>query len=451
MIGASLSRWTMSYFAAALFALLAAEILMASGYGFPAAGLQSAETLFLVHLVALGWLSLLMSGALLQFVPVLVARPLHSETLPLPALLALVAGLAALLGGFLQLDGRLTNAMPLFPIAALLLGIGFALNLWNLARTLWPLRSLPLPARFVVIGLLSAGVTVILGIIFTLVLGGTTANEHLVQITATAVPVHIVAGLGGWLTFSAIGVSYRLLAMFMLAPEADGWSVRATLSSGALALALIILGGTTAVCFGLELNILLVATAVFGIPALILYAFDVIRLYRARKRRNVELNSRMAAFAVASLVAAAILIAAALARGGLPHGAGAIVFLTAFGWLSGLGLAKLYKIVPFLTWLECYGPILGKTPTPRVQDLVAESRAAKWFWLYFAAVWLGTVALMIDATAVFRAAAAVMLAATAAIIAELVRARRLVEVNAADRIPAGAHRPRLFLCVSQQT
>ena len=31
MIGVSLSRWTMSYFAAALFSLLAAEIAMADG------------------------------------------------------------------------------------------------------------------------------------------------------------------------------------------------------------------------------------------------------------------------------------------------------------------------------------------------------------------------------------------------------------------------------------
>lgn len=449
MIGASLSRWTMSYFGAALLALLAAETLMAAGYGFPFAGLQSAETLLLVHLVALGWLSLLMSGALLQFVPVLVARPLHSDTLPLPALLALVVGVIVLLGGFLQLNGRLTWAIPLLPIAGPLLGVGFALNLWNLGRTLWPLRGLPLPTSFVVIGLLSAAVTVALGIVFTLVLSGTTTNEHLLQVTATGLPIHIIAGLGGWLTFSAIGVSYRLLAMFMLAPEVDDWSVRATFSLGTLALALIILGGVIAVCFSLELSGLLAATAVLGIAALAVYAFDIARLYRARKRRHVELNSRMAGFAIVSLVAAAMLVTAALARGSLPHDTGAIVFLVAFGWLSGLGLAKLYKIVPFLTWLECYGPILGKTSTPRVQDLVAESRAAKWFWLYFAAVWLGTIALMIDAAAAFQAAAAVMLAATVAIIAELVRARRLVEVNAADRIPAGAHRPRLFLCVSQ--
>src|SRR3546814_6082240 len=74
----------MSYFAAAVAALLAAEAAMAAGYGFPAAGLQAPDTLVLVHLVAIGWLSLLMCGAAFQFVPVLVARRLHSNALPLP-------------------------------------------------------------------------------------------------------------------------------------------------------------------------------------------------------------------------------------------------------------------------------------------------------------------------------------------------------------------------------
>src|SRR5215469_10653272 len=127
MMGASLSRWTMSYFAAALLALVAAEVMMAVGYGFPHAALQAPETLILVHVVAIGWLSLLMCGALFQFVPVLVVRPLYSATLPLPTLLLLIAGLAALILGFLQLAGWLGPALPFFTLAGTLLGAGFAL------------------------------------------------------------------------------------------------------------------------------------------------------------------------------------------------------------------------------------------------------------------------------------------------------------------------------------
>ena len=69
MPGATLSRWTPAYFAAAVLFLLLAEALMVAGFGYPATGLRSPETLALVHCVTLGWLSLLMLGALFQFVP----------------------------------------------------------------------------------------------------------------------------------------------------------------------------------------------------------------------------------------------------------------------------------------------------------------------------------------------------------------------------------------------
>ena len=244
MIGATLSRWTLSYFAAALLALIAAEVLMAAGFGFPSAPLQSSETLLLVHLVALGWLSLLMCGALFQFVPVLVARPLFSNSLPLPTLGCLLAGIGALLIGFLQLDGRVRAEFQFLPVGGAVLGAGFSLVLWNLGRTLWAARPLPLPARYVVVGLFCLAATAIFGVIFTFVLGGWATHPLLMQVTGLGLPLHAVGGLLGWLTFTAMGVSYRLMAMFMLAPELDRGVTRAALYMGATSLAMAIVGGT---------------------------------------------------------------------------------------------------------------------------------------------------------------------------------------------------------------
>jgi hypothetical protein len=89
--------------------------------------------------------------------------------------------------------------------------------------------------------------------------------------------------------------------------------------------------------------------------------------------------------------------------------------------------------------------VLGKTATPSVQDLVVERRAIKWFVIYFSAVWVATAALLFDGSLVFRIAASAMAVATFGIVAQLVQARRLADVNPAMRLPRGVRRPRLLL------
>ena len=444
MPGATLSRWTPAYFAAAVLFLLLAEALMVAGFGYPATGLRSPETLALVHCVTLGWLSLLMLGALFQFVPVLVAGPIHSNELPLPTLVLILLGLGTLVAGFLQLAGRLPFIPATVLATTVLLGCGFGLALWNLGRTLYAARPLNLPAQFVTIGLASVAATVSFGIIFTLGFGGYARTLPLANLQAHGLPLHIIAGLAGWLTFTAIGVSHRLLAMFMLSPELDGPTTRWTLRLGCAALAIVIGAGAVVASAGHDPGLVLLVAGLTGLGCLALYARDAVQLYRKRLRPLIELNSRMAGVALGHLAGATVLLIVLVASGLLARHAGALVFLVCFGWLSGLGLAMLYKIVAFVTWLECYGPVLGKTPTPRVQDLVVEPRAARWFWLYFAAVDAATLALLAGMPLVFRAAAFAMWAATAGIAFELARTRRLVNVGGELRLPAGSRPPRLL-------
>jgi hypothetical protein len=441
MVGASISRWTMSYFAMALAWLFVALALMAAGLGFPAVHLASPDTLVLVHVVCIGWLSLAMCGALFQFVPVLVAKPLFSETRALPALGLLTAGLAALLAGFLGLGGRLPAWHWLLPAGAMLLIAGFGLVVADLGLTAW--QRPQGPARFVLAGLASLALTVAFGAIFAFAHAGW-AGSIGASMLASGVPLHAIAGLGGWLTLTAMGVSYRLLSMFMLAPDVEERKSSMTLAAGALAIALAAVGGVLAIWLSSGLDAVLSAVALLGLATIVLYGRDVLAIFCGRKRRQLELNTRMAVLSYVSLAASALLGSVLVLSGAFAAQLGAFAFLAVFGWLSGLVLAKLYKIVAFLTWLETYGPVMGRAPTPRVQDLVAEARASKWFVTYYVAVWFGTLMLLAGQPAAFRIATAAMAVGTVGIVREIVRTRRLADVKCPLRLPDGARAPYLL-------
>ncbi|MEW9613931.1 hypothetical protein AB3G45_08895 [Shinella sp. S4-D37] len=443
MQGATLSRWTMSYFALACLMLVTGQGLMLAGYGYPTVAISAPETLVLVHILAIGWLSLLMAGALLQFVPVLIARPLVGGRFAAPALVLLVAGLCALVGGFVALSGAIDLPLALLPLGGVLLSAGFGLLAAILAATLLAARPLPLPARFVAVGLAALVAAVLVGLAFTFALSGLSDSPLLARLVAGGVDLHAALGLGGWLSITAVGVSYRLLAMFLLAPETERRSSRIVWWAAGLAM------GLFAACLPVVLfsvpdaAVLPAAALLLALAAALLYGGDVVHLYRARKRRQAELNIRATFAAFGALILSVVLLNVPAVRAG--DGLAATVYLFVFGWLTGLGLAQLYKIVAFLTWLEAYGPVLGRAPVPRVQDLVDERRGRILFWLYYGAVAAAALALFLGAAGAFRGAVLVQLAATLGLMGEFVRARRLRIVPQALRAPAGMVRPRLFL------
>jgi hypothetical protein len=441
MVGASLSRWTLAYFGCALFWLLAGEALLVAGFGYPVATLAAPETLIVVHIVAIGWLSLLVCGALFQFVPVLVAGKLLSAKLAAIALPVLNIGLICLICGFAGLAGLIAAPSRALPIGGLLLLFGFCLVGISLAHTLWAARPLVMPARFVVLGIAGLLVTALLGNVFALALSGFLGGDLPLALLLNGVPLHAAFGLGFWLSIVAIGVSYRLFAMFLLAADADIRSMRHVLVAAGMAMILLVAGIAMIAAMQREAQLLLGLAGFLGLVAVGLYASDVARLHRTRKRRQIELNMQAALGAVAMPVFASLLLVVLLLARRLDAHIGAVVYLFAFGWLGGLGLAKLYKIVPFITWLECYAPLLGKQPTPRVQDLVDERRARPWFALYFLAVLAAVTMLLLGWPSAFRLAALIQLVATLGLVRHFYLARRLGSVPMPQRHGA---RPRLF-------
>ncbi|MBD9651416.1 hypothetical protein IB267_23990 [Ensifer sp. ENS09] len=445
MFAATLSRWTMSYFAAALIFLVLGETMMALGFGYPVLALEAPETLALVHVVLLGWLSLLMTGALLQFVPVLVGRPLSFSSAALPALLFLVVGIATLTIGFINLSGAIDLPIMLLPLGAAFSIVGFSVLGFAFAATLWYARPLPLPARFVGVGLAALFGTMLLGGVYAGVLSGLIDAEGAIDFTVDGLSLHASLGLCGWLSFTTMGVSYRLLTMFMLSPDKERTSSRLVFALGTLSLGLLAAAVPVILLGTIGRSPLLLLAVGSGVAVVAIHVGDIQRIYRERRRKAIELNSRASIGAFVSLVTASLLFVALLVAGRLDEAIGAVIYLVTFGWLTGMGLAQLYKIVPFMTWLECYGPALGRMPTPRVQDLVNEASALRWFRLFYLTVAVGTLALLIGSAPLFRFASLGQLIAVNALILEFVRTRRLINVPAELRLPDGLVRPGLFL------
>ena len=417
------SRWTLLLFACALVNFLAAQGLILVGMTWPARAVSAPGTLAAVHLLVIGWLLLLMLGALFQFVPVITSRPLASQRLALWALIGIEAGLGGMICGFFGIAVSPVLAMAL-PAGATAVLLGVLAASWNMGVPLLRARPLRLPGRMVLTGLVFLFVTVMLGLSFALAFTVPALAPYLAPLL-NAFGDHALAGLGGWFTLTAMGVSYKLLPMFMLAPEDRGIPGDCVHILGTLGFALAVAAGVAQVWVAAGFLRIAQSTGYGAITiAVAIYLWDIHRIYRTRRRRVIEVHNRAAVGAFGLLALGAALAISSLGTGRPEAGAPVSVFLIVFGWLGGLGLTQLYKIIPFLTWLGRYGSRLGRASVPRVQDLVRERRGGPWFVLYFAAILLGGGFALSGSALGFRSCIALVALATVGLVTEYWRAWR---------------------------
>jgi len=286
--------------------------------------------LAVVHLIALGFLTQVMCGALFQMLPVLAGAPV-----PRPEAAArwthglLSAGTAALSfgllgGGSLWLDAGAA-------LAATALALFVAATAWALLRPagISPIVTamrLSLAALVVTVGL---GLTLVAG------LSGWTDLAHFTD----WVDLHLSWGLLGWAGILIMGVGFQVVPMFHVTPPYPRWLM---VWSAPLAL----LGLTAA----LALTYLDLGAAALGAVALPIAAFAVFAvatLDRQHRRQRRRLDATLLHWwsAIASAVAAAVTW--------LMHGPdGLLGVLVLVGVGIGLPSAMLFKIVPFLSWFH---------------------------------------------------------------------------------------------------
>jgi hypothetical protein len=336
----------------------AATAFVLAALSLPALGAELAghyyhpRLLALVHVVALGWITLAILGASYQLIPVTIERPLWSERLARWQLAALAAGIAGMVGHFW------TGGWAGLAWAAALVGAGALAHVVNVALTLRGLARWTFTARGLALGLAGLTLTVGLGI----ALAATHGREVFPGGVLPAVQAHFHVALLGWIAPAILGVAARVYPMFLLAPESDGRGARVQLWGLGL--------GVPVLAAGLLLGraALLVPGGAAVAAALAVHATWVIRFARRRKRPALDHGLRFALTGTACLVPGAAL-GLGLALGGGPRVAIAYAIVALGGWVSLTIVGMMLKIVPFLVWYRVYAPRVGREPMPTLAQL----------------------------------------------------------------------------------
>src|SRR5690606_3733121 len=287
-------------------------------------------------------------GALYQFLPVALGRPIRSIRLAHATFILYVPGLIAFIGGLVLFE-------PVVMLGgAVLFGTGILLFAGNLSATLHASKrrdvtwwALACACAFLVI-------TLVLG----LALAGNLRWGYLGGGRVAALGVHLHVALAGWVLLVMIGVAQRLLPMFLLSHGSGDRYAKAAVAlvaSGAAVLAFLH-HAPRVVSYWLPSLLIAAGCAAFLLQA---------RTFYARRHRPVlDAGMQLAAAALALLGVALVLSAPVVFS--ISSARIATAYVTAVLLAITLFIAAhYYKIVPFLVWYHRYGPLAGSRPVPR--------------------------------------------------------------------------------------
>ncbi len=356
------------FLTASLFVLAAGLLLMATGEDLYLSR-WSPQALALTHLITVGFLAQVMSGAMFQLLPVMVGTPL-------PSVVALgrIVNLGLLLGAVLLSGGFLLAHNLLLVAGGVVLCVGFLLFLLASGTALIR-ASVPLPMTVQLgIGWLSIIPAAALGMLMVLALtGALTVGDMPALVT-----LHLSWGVLGWVGIVLFAVLFRLVPVFYVAREIPALAQRLISASVFFLLILFTLsqftssGSSRASLYLVVFVLCLSAVGVF------------VTLYR-RKRAIIDATLMFIWTGLACLLLAALF----WLSGGREVLLGVLM-------LGGVGLSipigVIYRVLPFLCWFHLQGLQIERKRLdrhlPPMKHYIQERSARRHFYLHMAAVLL---------------------------------------------------------------
>jgi len=348
-------RLTAEHFAAALlWLLLGAAGLIAVADDLALGNFLAPRVLAVTHMFTLGVLTTTIYGALYQFFPGALGVEIRSVRVAHWSWHSHTAGTLALVAGFWFWRPALLGAGWLLLFAA---NFGSSWNL--LPRRRQAPRGL-IVGRYVAAGHVAFGTAMLVALARIGDSLGWWPVDRMAVITS-----HFHLAVFGFVVFTAVGVGSWMLPMFLLAARTPTWPLRWIGPVGLAGLALL----TTGALAGIP--VLTNGGGSLVLASALLYLWQLALYFWYAERRPIDpamahVGLGVLHFAAAVAIGAAMLLGVGSVRSWTAYGVLAIV-----GWLVLLVVGVLYKILPFLAWMNLFGPRAAQQGAPRQEDLTA--------------------------------------------------------------------------------
>jgi len=322
-------------------------------FGFDIQNLSSinSSTLSWVHLFLLGFVMMVIFGAMAQLVPVVLEVGHFAVDLYYVIYPFLFIGTILMAYGFLYSAALLPYGGIVVLISLLIFVLETFLTIKKVKKFNLVMTSVVIANTFLFFGL-------IFGILMALGFAGTISIDIYSLLKA-----HIYLVLGGYVGITIMGMSLILLPMFWLSHSFTWKPVEYALAVMSAGVISVVISSLSDSVFFEYLGYML------SLAALILYFYQIYIIYKTRVRieNDIYLHSMLVSYI--SLVVSIILgfVYLWFPNPNLLLSIGWILFV---GYISFIIIGHLYKIVPFLVWYERFSPLIGKQKVPMLADMV---------------------------------------------------------------------------------
>jgi len=337
-----------------------------------------------VHLFLLGFVMMIIFGAMAQLIPVVlevghVVVDVYYVILPL-----LGTGASVMVAGFWFMPSLLPYGGLLVLIAMMIFAFENIVTLKKTTLKTLTVRTVAWSNGYLLLGILT-GFAIALGL----------AGDLVIDVSLM-LKAHVYAVLGGYVMLTIMGLSLTLIPMFSLAHGFDEKPVKRAFNLLIVGVGIVFVGAL----FGTEW--LMYVGYLVSFVGVLFYTWQIYIIAKLTVRKEMDVWAKSMIFAFASLIFSMMTGAVALITNdqSMLH---ATVWFFLLGFVSSMITGHLYKIVPFLVWFERFAPLVGKEKVPMLHEMYSKEGASMMFNFTVIGVVLGGLGLLFESDILFKA------------------------------------------------